>query len=512
MPVHDRIPREIFETILYLYVGIDTPVRDIVTLQLVCRTWYDIIAEASFLWGTISTVEGSQAFRKAFRMAQNSPLDIFFIEKNGIKASEFFSLIGQRIDQWRSLAIDADRVEEALTIVQTQKPPKLDLLYVKSGWYTPSKTVEIVLFGGAPATGLKRIALIQAPINLPSLQLSGLESLHLQYIPSITAAVILPILNNSPTLKMLHLHALDSVLLPKKLAADEPHFSFISPIQLAFLTDLKLYHLPLSFLNFLLSILAVPRLRSLDVHTMKAKRPVAQLLDVGMRHLKPVLISLAFGAQEYKVTVSYMGKLEIVIGGLRIDLSSTATGIDPFQETFNWLSESLEGVALADKPLHLTLTGWDPVPKFLKWFTRRTNVTRLTLSNEVHKDSGYGLMEMLPLLGRPTSGPSPIWLLPQIEAFETNLARADNQDLIVDMIKVRNAYAGLPESFPRLYGVPPKRFREIRVSHQGVNILTLSAMENFMSEVIRVAEGAEVYWGARKWTEWLSARLRENPL
>ncbi|KIO21009.1 hypothetical protein M407DRAFT_219439 [Tulasnella calospora MUT 4182] len=506
MPVHDRIPREIFETILHLCVGFDTPVRDLVTLQLVCRTWHDIIAEASSLWGTVSAGEGSRAFHKAFRMAENSRLDIIFTDEGVIEASEFFSLTGKKIDQWRSLAIEADRMEEALAIIRTHKPPNLNLLSVASGRYISSERVKIVLFGGAPATGLKHFKLIRAPIDIPSLHLSGLTSLLLQDIPSITAAEIITILNSSPTLKSLHLIGSDGMVPPTKPATDEPLFSLTSPIQLAFLIDLKLHSLPLPLLNFLLSNFAVPQLHSFEVYTIKAKQPVAQLLDVGMRHLKPALISLTSGAQEYNVTVSYIGKLEIAIRRLRIDLTSPVIGIHRFHETFNWLSEHLEGVALADMPLHLTLTGWEPAPMFLEWFTHRTNVTWLTLSNETLGDIGYGLVDMIPLLGRPTSGPSPIWLLPQLEVFETDLACTESQRLIVNMVKAR--HAALPESSTGSYGALPTRFREIRLSDQGDKSPTLSSMETFMSEVIQAAEGAEVYWAGRKWTEWLSARVR----
>ncbi|KIO15346.1 hypothetical protein M407DRAFT_35103 [Tulasnella calospora MUT 4182] len=112
MTLHKRLPLEIFGSILHLCVGFEKPVRDLVTLQLVCWTWHNIIADASFLWGTINAAEGLGAFRKALQMAKNSLLDLIFIERSTkIDQTEFFKLAGEKINQWKSLVVDSKRWE-----------------------------------------------------------------------------------------------------------------------------------------------------------------------------------------------------------------------------------------------------------------------------------------------------------------------------------------------------------------------------------------------------------------
>ncbi|KAG8907206.1 hypothetical protein FRC01_007767, partial [Tulasnella sp. 417] len=208
LPIHERIPREIFETILHLCVGFETPVKDLISLQLVCRSWRDVIADTSFLWGTITTEEGPQAFRKTLGMAKDSLLDIIFIDDGEIEASEFFSMTGEKLDQWRSLSVESESMGGALAFIQAQKPPKLNRLHLDAGYVEPSSQREIVLFGGAPAIGLKDVRLTRVPIRPASLRLSGLKSLHLDGIPSITAEELIALLIESPDLEILHLNSL----------------------------------------------------------------------------------------------------------------------------------------------------------------------------------------------------------------------------------------------------------------------------------------------------------------
>lgn len=148
MTLHERLPPEIFGSILHLCVGFEKPVRDLVTLQLVCWDWNNIIADASFLWGTINAAEGSRSVHKALQMAKNSLLDLTFIERRSkIDQTEFFKQTGERIDQWRSLVVESEKWEAALIDLRTRKPPKLDTLRVGSYYQSPGET-EFVLFGG----------------------------------------------------------------------------------------------------------------------------------------------------------------------------------------------------------------------------------------------------------------------------------------------------------------------------------------------------------------------------
>ncbi|KAG8958130.1 hypothetical protein FRC00_003020 [Tulasnella sp. 408] len=492
MPVHDRIPREIFEIILHLCVGFKTPVYDLENLQLVCRSWRDIVAEASFLWSTITTLEGPGVFHKALRMAKDSPLDIIFIElvHGDVQAKDFFGLTGNKIDQWRSLEIQASEdMEDALAFIQTQNlPPKLEILQVHYEWDTP-EAADAVLFRGTPATGLKHVELIRASINIPSLRLSGLKSLILRQIPSITAADIATILTNSPTLETLRLAQLNDAVLPTKPATGKPNYSFHSPIQLPSLIELRLNGLPFHFLGFLLWNLVAPQLRMLEVI---AKHPIAQLLATDKSHLSTTLTSVTSGAREYEIGL--YGGYEIITGGLRIVLTlpSVRGSMDDFKETFDRLSEQLRGLALEDLPLHIRFEYCEPGLSDLEWFTRRTNVTWLTFFNEQPRTQH--IMDVIPLLGRPTSGPSPIWLLPQLEVFRIDLVSTKIRSLIVDMFKAR--HAALPDSFPDLRGAFPKHLKEVWLFHFS-NYPMSSPLEEFLAEFAQAAKGADVYWAGR---------------
>lgn len=351
-------------------------------------------------------------------------------------------------------------------------------------------------------TGLKHIELIGLPIDIPALRLSGLQSLILQHIPSITAADILTIVTNSPTLNTLCLAQLEDAILSTEPATGEPNHSFYTPIQLPFLIKLRLADLPIPFLDFLLSNLAVPRLRFLDI---VAEQPIPRLLAVDRRRLNATLTSVTCGARDYEIML-YSGH-EIIIGGLCITFTPQSVlgspawllgHMDDFKETFDRLSDHLAGLALADLPLHLTFQSCQPGLSELEWFTRKANVTWLSFSSGPFRN-GDG-MDVIPLLSQPTSGPSSIWLLPQLEVFETDLVSTKTQGQVVDMIKARDT-APL-DSSPELHGAFPKLFKEIRL-HSSVTWPVISCFEKFMPEVVQAVKGADVYWEGRRCTEWL---------
>ncbi|KAG8890346.1 hypothetical protein FRC00_014315, partial [Tulasnella sp. 408] len=185
MPLHERLPLEIFLAIIHLCIGPTIPITDLVALQRVCRSWHDIIAGASFLWGTINAVEGLPAVRKALQMAKNSPLDLTFEEfRSRMHQTDFFNLMGERVNQWRSLVIESEEWESALVELRARKPQKLEKLHLIVYDGIPLRKKEMVLFGGSPVPGLKDFWLTKVPIHLASLQLSGLKALHLEAIPS----------------------------------------------------------------------------------------------------------------------------------------------------------------------------------------------------------------------------------------------------------------------------------------------------------------------------------------
>ncbi|KAG8964027.1 hypothetical protein FRC00_004055 [Tulasnella sp. 408] len=495
MPIHERLPPEIFLAILHLCVRPTQPVTDLVTLQRVCRSWHDIIADASFLWGTINAVEGLPAVRKALQMAKNSPLDLIFDESgNEMDQAEFFSLAGGRVSQWRSLVIDSDEWESGLAELRKHKPEKLERLHVITESDDIPKGREIVLFGGGSAAGLKDFALQNAPIRLAPLQLSGLKALHLEGIlPKSTTEIITPIIE-SPSLEILHLSRMDSVVLFAQPATDQLNIVANSPIHLPLLTNLCLVALPLPFLNLLLSLLVVPNLRRLNVGWLLDEHPEAQFSAVGIDRLRPTLNSIAASSQVYEVYISSWGRYKIRVGELTVTFF-TRFSIDHFQETFNWVSRHLD-IELADLPLHLQMNNFYPDPLVLEWFTRGTNVTELTLTT--HRYFGPKLELIIPILGQQRSPPAPIWLVPQVQVFSTNLVNDCSRLNIVEMIEKRHSASD--RQSPELDRALPKRLREIRLAYGGREYTPPPPDEDFLSQVVRVAKGADVYWEGKKWT------------
>ncbi|KAG8938624.1 hypothetical protein FRC04_008141 [Tulasnella sp. 424] len=481
-PMHDRLPLEVFYAILYLSVGSTAPVRDLVTLQLVCRSWHDIIADASFLWGTINPSEGLFEMHKALEMAKDASLDLIFIEKRSkINQTDFFKLTGERINQWRSLVVESKQWESALDDLRTRKPPKLDTLHVTTSYYPIGETEEIVLFGGDPAPGLKDVRLVNVPICRASLHLSGLKSLHLEGIPSISAAEVITLITESPSLEILHLVSLDGAVLPTLTTPAQANFASNSPIKLAFLIELNIRFLDLQFQRNLLSTLAFPQLGTLRIGCELDENPALELgVTLGLNHLDPSMNSIASGAKMYKVTLSSWGSFAICIGGLDINITTSGDpSMDRFLETFTWLSGHLEHC--------------DPEPSYLEWFTRHTSVTALTL----YTDPFYGpsLVNVIQLLSRPTfqqpSGPT--WLLPHVEVFHTNLIWIDGNRDIVNMIEGRQS-ASRESLAAGAKGALPKRFKEIWLAYSGYWDPASPPDTKFWLEVTQVAGGADMYW------------------
>ncbi|KAG9046456.1 hypothetical protein FS837_004383 [Tulasnella sp. UAMH 9824] len=429
-------------------------------------------------------------------MAKNSLLNINFIENNSeIDITEFFKLVGDRVDQWSSLVVQSSRFDSALAVLQTQKPPKLKKLHIIASYIT-SRQEEIVLFGRDLAAGLKDFRLTNVPIHLTPLHLTGLKALHLEGIRSATAAEVLSLITQSPALEILHLADLEDALPLTKPITGHPDLASNPPIQLTCLMELHLSALPLPFINLLLSIIIAPQMHHFHVSCNVIGSPAAQFLAVGIQHQLPLLHSIAVISQAYEIVLSSDRAYMIRIGELTITINQLSSGnfMDHFQETYDWLSNHTE-IELADLPLHLKLADCDPEPSYLEWFTHRTNVTKLTLYTSPL--FGTDLHRIIPFLGRPTSpspaSPAPTWLLPQMEI----IVAEDTFD-IVDMIEKRHSASQI--SLVGREGQLPKRFREIwlKAPYDPCGDEESPSMEGYLLEVVRVAGEADVYWEGTK--------------
>ncbi|KAG8923285.1 hypothetical protein FRC01_012938 [Tulasnella sp. 417] len=338
-------------------------------------------------------------------MAKNSLLELTCGEEMNEKdGNEFSRLANERADQWKSLVIDVEPWEAVLTRLRTYRPPKLEGLHVASWYCRKSREDEITLLGGDPAAGLKDFKLNRAVIQLASLQLTGLEALHLQELPQVSAVEIIVIIAESPTLKVLYLSEVGTGAMPSQAAAGQSSLASHSPIRLPFLINLHLRALPPPFLNLLLSILIVPQLCCLDINCRLEEQPPAEFFAAGLVHLHPTLNSITSNCHKYEVSLSFWDSYDIHVGGLTLFIAfgRTCSITDHFQGAFNWLSSHLD-VGLSDLPLHLNLQYCKTELPLLKWFTQRANVTELTLAGEYPFDTP--IRRPFPLLGYPTSPP-----------------------------------------------------------------------------------------------------------
>ncbi|KAG8942479.1 hypothetical protein FRC04_003647 [Tulasnella sp. 424] len=456
-PLHERLPLEMFVAIIHLCVGFSTPVRDLVTLQLVCRSWHDIIVDASFLWGTINAAEGSLAVRKALQMAKDSLIDLDFIQDTSkINQTQFFQLVRGKLNQWRSFVVESREWRSALDDLRTQKPPKLDKLHVTATQHHREEDKEIVLFGGGPTTGLKDVRLAYVPISPAPLRLSGLKSLRLQGMPWVSAVEVIAIITQSPGLEILELGSLKGAVLPTDETSGQLNFASSSPIKLASLIELNLRYMHLSFVSYLVLTVAFPQLRSLRVECGLGENPAVQLGETaGLNRLNPSMNTVASSARICKVTLSGWGYYVIGIGGLDIIVWRTGGfSLDRFLETFTWLSGHLKQ-SLHNLPLHLDLDNHDPEPSCLEWFTRRTNVITLSLYSDLFFGSRLGCL--IRIISPPISPPpsSSTWLFPKVEVLRTNCVGIVENIKIVDMIGRRQSAsrgsfgAGVNEALPK---------------------------------------------------------------
>ncbi|KAG8923284.1 hypothetical protein FRC01_012937 [Tulasnella sp. 417] len=431
-------------------------------------------------------------------MAKNSLLDLILDKFVNLRdQTPFINLINERVDQWRSLVIDMKRWESILAKLRAHRPPKLERLHIVAGCYAPSRGGEITLFGGHQATGLKDFKLTNAAIQRASLRLLGLKALHLEGIPSVSATEIINIITESPFLKVLHLSRLSGVVILSESEAGQLDLNSLPPIRLPVLNNLHLIDLPSPFVDLLLAILITPQLRRLDISCRLDEPPATDFLARGMEHLRPTFHLMTANSDAYEVTLSTWRHYNICIGGFTfMTIFSGVLSVHNFQGTLIWLSNQLD-IGLADLPLHLNLENCNPDPSLLEWFTLRTNVTELTLDS--HRFFGLNLERIFPFLSRPTPPPpASIWLLDQVQILNLHLTCAEGNPEIVDMIENRH-FATWGQSSAIGQSLP-KRFREIRFNYRGKGDIPPPQTEAFLSKVVRVAGGADVYWKGRKWT------------
>ncbi|KIO26609.1 hypothetical protein M407DRAFT_24056 [Tulasnella calospora MUT 4182] len=497
-PPIQRIPPEILLEIVNHYIAPEPCLRDLVRLTLVCKRWSVIIQDAAFLWGTINADQGLAVVRQALRRAKDAPLDLTFNEKTApMMRKDFFTSIGERTECWKSLSVDLTIRNWDFVLEDLEKgtAPSLEALRISAPDGVQQSRGMVTLFGGRPGPPqLKEITLVHVPINLVSLQLSGLRSLTLVGTATVSSTDILNIIIGSPAIEFIRLGCLESLtgVAQSQQILSRPDGVRNPPTQLTSLIHLSLDDIPIPFLHLVFSVIAAPQLRTLEVDCELVELAAAQVFLEALHHQIPNLARLTANVQMFEVYLSSYTQSRLVIGGVDIPwfmdeppFTHSDGVLDQFCNRFGW--------HLEDLPLHLYTENLDPEEASrMEWFGRHLTVTKLTLYSDPYQ--GTALELVIPLFSRPTVSTPATWLLPQVEIFETNLVWGGGNTDIVEMIRNRHSAEGEKDG-----PAAPKPFREIWLSFGGKDpSIPPPVSTKFLREVQVVANGADVYWEKEK--------------
>ncbi|KAG8964022.1 hypothetical protein FRC00_004050 [Tulasnella sp. 408] len=408
--------------------------------------------------------------------------------------SAFFLSVVGCMGHWRTLNVALELGDWDFMLENFKKgaPPSLEVLHLSAR--AGQSSGDTVLFGENPAPPrLKEISLVSIPIKLAPLQLGGLKSFTIERMEMISAADVLNVVRGSPAIEFISFRCPVDVH-PSHQAS--PHSgAFGSPsIHLNSLTHLSLSDLPMPSLNLVLSTIAAPHLQTLEIDCELQEASIGELLEA-LRHQLATLARLTANAQTFKVCLSSYACYRIVIGGLDLMLFMDELLVNASEETFDWVCNHL-GRSLKDLPAYLEAIDWEPeIPSRLEWFTHHLTITQLKL----HSDPYFGtaLETIIPFLSRPTTSTPMTWLLPQVEIIETNLVWGDGNADIVKMINNRHSAESGKDG-----AAAPKAFREIWLSYRGKGYRNPPLVDlEFLQEVGRVANGADVYWEKEKLTD-----------
>ncbi|KIO28237.1 hypothetical protein M407DRAFT_22568, partial [Tulasnella calospora MUT 4182] len=261
------LPTELLCDIFRLAIDTATPRRDRCRLALVCHQWWECVEGSALLWTDISASDGPTYVRRALEKSQGAMIDLHCPDYRGadMNLEAFLVEAGPHIARWHSLVAvvlsSSPSSESALAPLAAAQPPRLESLGLiqVDPIHILSQNV-ITLFGGAPAPStLQDLTLYRFQVAVEPLSLSGLVSLYLTDVVTISTPQLFEILRGSPLLETLGL-------------ADNPGLeaigsqpSTIQPIELAKLDSISLSWLDNAGLNSILSNIRIPNCCSLSI-------------------------------------------------------------------------------------------------------------------------------------------------------------------------------------------------------------------------------------------------------
>lgn len=437
----------------------DTPVRNLIVLGLVCKLWRNIVEGTPGLWCRISGKEGLPCLRKALAMAKDIPLEIQYWEKAARTKNEtFFAEIGARIVQWKSVAVTARNWDPALAILETVAAPNLTRLRLKAPWDHEWERGVVTLFGGEPASpALKDFRVDLIPVAIAPLRLSGLRSLELKKMPVISESEVLRVLIDSPALErcaLSQLTCLTESALPSQRQELRHSCSQSRAgypiIQLLHLHSLILCGLPVSFIHLILSTIRAPNLGWFSVECridQDDQSPTSELFTAKILHLIPTLKALTSKAKYIEITSFSEVDWTVCMGRLIIGLGGGRLQINHMQETLDWVFGSLGG-HLESLPVSLNFREFHVSSDWFIWLASSVKVTKLELwtGSLSAPEPDPQPRKVISPLSRPLVSANDQWLLPDLESIKTNVVNEEGKSKILEMVNARHSFITSKES------------------------------------------------------------------
>ncbi|KAG8974743.1 hypothetical protein FRC05_006903 [Tulasnella sp. 425] len=391
---------------------------------------------------------------------------------------------GPHIARWRSLAaaihpsspVSWESTFAALTTTPAPSLKTLDLrLSDRSRWTSPG---IIVLFGGAPAApSLENLYLKRIPVAIEPLRLSGLTSLTLTRVVTISTLELFEILRASPGLETLRLEENTG------LAAVEPRPSAVEPIELPKLRYLTVQLIDHGAANCLLSTIRIPNRRHIsfcaNISSINARSVLFTPSISHLLHVQPTVVP-ALDSEPWNIKVEPVDDdaCRIELRGVVLDLG--VAGEDQIQDILGWVAEGL-GSEAPECPVHLKVA-WStmdiarvaavPAPLVVRHLSIYENLFgRLP-------DSFYVAMS------QPPESTSSGWPLAQLECLSVGFNTMDPQRELIALLQSRYGNPASPSGTePRC----PTSLRSVELRGQPIT-------EGLVDEIKGILGEVNVFW------------------
>ncbi|KAG8903263.1 hypothetical protein FRC01_009259 [Tulasnella sp. 417] len=475
------LPKELLCEIFFLAIYPQTASTDRCRLMLVCQLWQECVDSSALLWADISA-QGSHAYvRRVLEKSKASMINLKYHSnsRTNIDLESFMAEVSPHIARWRSLALTIrqppESWESALSQLTTAQAPRLESLELKlivrnhSGFGN-----AITLFNGAPApASLKHLTLYRFKVAIEPLGLSGLVSLDLIHMSSISTPQLLEILRNSPWLQILNLDDNPGLVgLGSQLSA-------IPPLVLPKLTSLKLVWIDGEGANCILSKIRIPNRRKvyLCADISEGARPV--LFTPTILHiLHSTITATDHQFSDIQVDVYHNDELTIQARGMTLELY--VDGEDQIEEVLSWIAEGLRSEAAAC-PVRLKIIGSDVDPVRLVAVPCPLVIKHLSLSGSLLQ-----LLLQSPRVAifQPPGPTCPGRLLADIGSLSIDVNTPKSQKEFITMLKARYE--------------EPLTGTEIEprcpVSLKSVELKGQPRAEGLVEEIIRIIGEVNVFW------------------